>query len=217
MPIRSKSAVAAALALSLGFGLSACGDTPNNRSLYSVKQPVVERNHYTLDVATGAGGLTLPEQQRLAEWFDAMNLRYGDRIAIDGAVDNDAVREDVAAIAGRYGLLLSEGAPITNGYVDPGTVRVVVTRTRAQVPGCPDWSDKFASNLDNSTSDDYGCAVNSNLAAMVADPEHLLHGAEGTGETVVMSSTKAIRTYREQEPTGKGGLPEVSSQSGGGN
>ena len=27
---------------------------------------------------------------------------------------------------------------------------------------------------------------------MVADPEHLLHGAEGTGETVVMSSTKAI-------------------------
>ena len=217
MPIRSKSAVAAALALSLGFGLSACGDTPNNRSLYSVKQPVVERNNYTLDVATGAGGLTLPEQQRLAEWFDAMNLRYGDRIAIDGAVDNDAVREDVAAIAGRYGLLLSEGAPITNGYVDPGTVRVVVTRTRAQVPGCPDWSDKFASNLDNSTSDDYGCAVNSNLAAMVADPEHLLHGAEGTGETVVMSSTKAIRTYREQEPTGKGGLPEVSSQSGGGN
>jgi len=217
MPIRSKSAVAAALALSLGFGLSACGDTPNNRSLYSVKQPVVERNNYTLDVATGAGGLTLPEQQRLAEWFDAMNLRYGDRIAIDGTVDNDAVREDVAAIAGRYGLLLSEGAPITNGYVDPGTVRVVVTRTRAQVPGCPDWSDKFASNLDNSTSDDYGCAVNSNLAAMVADPEHLLHGAQGTGETVVMSSTKAIRTYREQEPTGKGGLPEVSSQSGGGN
>jgi len=217
MSIRSKSAVAAALALSLGFGLSACGDTPNNRSLYSVKQPVVERNNYTLDVATGAGGLTLPEQQRLAEWFDAMNLRYGDRIAIDGTVDNDAVREDVAAIAGRYGLLLSEGAPITNGYVDPGTVRVVVTRTRAQVPGCPDWSDKFASNLDNSTSDDYGCAVNSNLAAMVADPEHLLHGAQGTGETVVMSSTKAIRTYREQEPTGKGGLPEVSSQSGGGN
>jgi len=217
MPIRSKPAVAAALALSLGFGLSACGDTPNNRSLYSVKQPVVERNNYTLDVATGAGGLTLPEQQRLAEWFDAMNLRYGDRIAIDGTVDNDAVREDVAAIAGRYGLLLSEGAPITNGYVDPGTVRVVVTRTRAQVPGCPDWSDKFASNLDNSTSDDYGCAVNSNLAAMVADPEHLLHGAQGTGETVVMSSTKAIRTYREQEPTGKGGLPEVSSQSGGGN
>jgi pilus assembly protein CpaD len=217
MPIRSNSALHAALALSLGLGLSACADMPQNTSLYSVKQPVVERNNYTLDVATGASGLTLPEQQRLDEWFEAMNLRYGDRVAIDGAVGSDAVRDDVAAIAGRYGMLLSEGAPVTNGYVDPGMVRVVVTRTHAHVPGCPDWSDNYASNLDNSTADGYGCAVNGNLAAMVADPEHLLHGAEGSGETVVMSSTKAIRTYREQEPTGKAGLPEVSSQSGGGN
>jgi pilus assembly protein CpaD len=217
MPIRSNSAVAAAIALSLGLALSACGDTPNNRSLYSVKQPVVERSNYTLDVAAGAGGLAVPEQQRLADWFETMNLRYGDRIAIDGAVGSDAVREDVAAIAARHGMLLSEGAPVTDGFVDPGKVRVVVTRSRAHVPGCPDWSDHMATNLENSTADGFGCAVNGNLAAMVADPEHLLHGAEGTGETTVMSSTKAIQTYRAQEPTGKGGLPAVSSQSGGGN
>jgi pilus assembly protein CpaD len=217
MPIRSKSAISAAIALSLGLGLSACGDTPNNRSLYSVKQPVVERNNFTLDLTAGAGGLSVPEQQRLAQWFEAMDLRYGDRVAIDTAIPSDAVREDVAALAGRHGLLLSEGAPVTNGFVQPGVVRVVVTRSRAYVPGCPDWSDKLNTNIENSTADGYGCAVNSNLAAMVADPEHLLHGAEGTGETVVMSSTKAIETYREAEPTGKAGLPEVSSQSAGGN
>ncbi len=217
MPIRSNSAIAAAIALSLGFGLSACGDTPNNTSLYSVKQPVVERNNYTLDLAAGAGGLTVPEQQRLAEWFESMNLRYGDRVAVDGAIGSDAVREDVAAIASRHGILLSEGAPVTNGFVEPGMVRVVVTRSRAHVPGCPDWSEQFASNMENATADGYGCSINGNLAAMIADPEHLLHGAEGTGETVVMSSTKAIETYRAQEPTGKAGLPEVSSQSAGGN
>lgn len=215
MPIRSNSAIAAALALSLGFGLSACGDTPNNTSLYSVKQPVVERNNFTLDLAAGAGGLTVPEQQRLAEWFESMDLRYGDRVAIDSGLGSDAVREDVAAIASRHGILLSEGAPITNGFVEPGMVRVVVTRSRAHVPGCPDWSEQFASNMENATADGYGCAINGNLAAMVADPQHLLQGAEGTGETVVMSSTKAIQTYREAAPTGKGGLPEVSSQGGG--
>ena len=215
MPIRSNSAAAAAIALSLGLALSACGDTPNNRTLYSVKQPVVERQNYTLDLAAGAGGVTVPEQQRLAEWFETMNLRYGDRVSIDGAIASDAVHEDVAAIASRYGLLLSEGAPVTNGYVDPGMVRVVVTRSRAHVPGCPDWSDQLATNLDNSTADGFGCAVNSNIAAMVADPQHLLHGAEGTGETVVMSSTKAIESYREADPTGKAGLPAVSSQSAG--
>lgn len=217
MPIRSNSTIAAAIALSLGLSLSACGDTPQNTSLYSVKQPVIERNNYTLDLAAGAGGLTVPEQQRLAEWFESMNLRYGDRVAIDGAIGSGAVRDDVAAIASRHGMLLSEGAPITNGFIEPGVVRVVVTRSRAHVPGCPDWSEQFASNMENATADGFGCAVNGNLAAMVADPQHLLHGAEGTGETVVMSSTKAIETYRAAEPTGKAGLPEVSSQSGGGN
>jgi pilus assembly protein CpaD len=217
MPIRNNTAAAAAIALSLGLALSACGDTPNNSSLYSVKQPVVARDNFTIDLAAGAAGLSVPEQQRLVEWFDTLRLRYGDRVALDGAVGADpAARDDVAAIAGRYGLLLAEGAPITAGQINPGTVRVVVTRSRAYVPGCPDWSDQYASNLGNNTTDDFGCSVNANIAAMVADPEHLLHGAEGTGETVVMSSTKAIQTYRAQEPTGKGGLPEVSSQGGGG-
>jgi pilus assembly protein CpaD len=212
MPIRTNAAVTAAIALALGLTLSACGDMPNNRSLYSVKQPVVERNNYTLDVAASASGLAIPEQQRLSDWFETMDLGYGDRVAIDGAIASEAVRDDVAAIAGRRGLLLSEGTPVTAGFVEPGTVRVVVTRSRAHVPGCPDWSDRFASNLTNSTTDDFGCSVNSNLAAMVADPEHLLKGAEGSGETVVMSSTKAIETYRGTAPTGGGGLPAVTTK-----
>ena len=210
MRIRNLSTVTAAVVVSLG--LAACGDTPNNTSLYSVKQPIIERNNFTLDLQTGASGLAVPEQQRLNDWFETMDLRYGDRVSLDGMVAGDAVREDVAAIASRYGLLLAESAPVTEGYVDAGTVRVVVTRSRAYVPGCPDWSDKEGSTLENKTADGFGCAVNSNFAAMVADPEHLLHGAESTGETVVMSSTKAIQTYRAQEPTGADGLPKVSSE-----
>lgn len=213
MPLRRTTA--AALAVTLGLALSACNQSPVNTSLYSTKQPVVERSNFTLDLAAGAGGLTIPEQQRLADWFDSLGLKYGDRVAIDGGVGNEALREDVAAIAARHGLLLADGAPVTSGFVQPGSVRVVVSRTTASVPGCPDWQDNFASNLENATSDGFGCAVNSNLAAMVADPEHLLQGAKGTGETVVMSSTKAIQSYREQDATGSEGLPAVSSQSGG--
>jgi pilus assembly protein CpaD len=214
MPLRRNTA--AALALTLGMALSACNQSPVNTSLNSTKQPVVERSNFTLDLAAGAGGLSIPEQQRLADWFESLGLKYGDRVALDGGVGNEALREDVAAIAARHGLLLAEGAPVTSGFVQPGSVRVVVTRTTASVPGCPDWQDNFASNLENATSDGFGCAVNSNLAAMVADPEHLLRGAEGTGETVVMSSTKAIQSYREQATTGAEGLSEVSSQQSGG-
>jgi pilus assembly protein CpaD len=58
--------------------------------------------------------------------------------------------------------------------------------------------------------------VNSNLAAMVADPEHLLHGAQGTGETVVLTSSKAIDSYRVAKPTGELGLKQTSTENGGG-
>jgi len=217
MTNRNKRLAATALALSLGFGLSACGtlnEGPQNMSLNSVNQPVVERNNYTLDLASGGSGLTVPEQARLADWFETMDLGYGDRIAVDDPAMSPVVRQDVAAVASRFGILLSDTAPVTEGYVNPGNVRVVVTRSRAHVPGCPIWEDQYGIERGNQTSPGFGCAVNSNIAAMVADPEHLLNGASGSGETVVMTSNRAIDSYRNAQPTGGGGttLPEVSSE-----
>ncbi len=144
-----------------------------------------------------------------------MGLGYGDRISLEDPTANPAVREDLAALAGRHGLLVSEGSPVTAGYVNPGQARIVVTRSTASVPGCPDWSANNEANTSNATYPGYGCAVNGNLAAMVANPEDLIAGQKGTGETTVTTSTKAIKAYREQAPTGAGGLAEVSTKEGG--
>ena len=84
--------------------------------------------------------------------------------------------------------------------------------TKATVPNCPDWSAKSDFNPNNATSSNFGCATNSNIAAMVADPEHLLKGATGQSDTVVMSSTKAIGAYRELKPTGSAGLKAISTK-----
>jgi pilus assembly protein CpaD len=215
MPFRINRTACAAIALSLGLAVSAC-NTPGtaNRTLNSVKQPVVERSTYALDLSATSDGLAIPEQRRLADWFQAMSVGYGDRISVDDSTGNLEARDDIARIAGRYGLLLSDGAPVTAGAVEAGTVRVVITRSRAFVPNCPDWSTKVLDYGTNATSSGFGCAVNGNLAAMIADPENLLHGASGTGETTIMSATKAIDSYREQKPTGAAGLPAVSSQEG---
>jgi len=203
-----------ALALSLGLALAGCGGMPTNRSLESVHQPVVERTSFTLDVTTGPGGLTYAEQRRVAGWFDAMKLRYGDRIAIDDPLGSEATRQAVEAIASRYGMLVGGDAPATTGYVNAGTARIVITRSKAVVRGCPDWSAKSDANLNNAMSTNYGCAVNSNMAAMVADPEHLIKGAEGQGDTVIMSSSKAIDTYRKANPTGNGNTVKQQSSTG---
>ena len=205
-------AAGAAVALSLGTTLAGCGGMPTNRSVESIHQPVVERVNYTLDVTTGPGGLSFPEQRRVAGWFETMDLRYGDRVAVDDPLESEATRSAVEALASRYGLMVSDDAPMTAGHVNAGTARIVVTRAKAHVPGCPDWSAKSDVNLNNATSSNYGCAVNSNLATMVANPEHLIKGAEGQSDTVIMSSTKAIDTYRKAPPTGGQGLKEASTK-----
>jgi pilus assembly protein CpaD len=56
----------------------------------------------------------------------------------------------------------------------------------------------------------FGCAVNSNIAAMVANPEDLLHGREGTGVGDTTTAAKAVQFYRSAPPTGSKGLQDVS-------
>ncbi len=209
----NRKALASALTLSLALTLGGCvGGVSDNPSLESVHQPVVQRTNFTLDLTTGPGGLSLPEQRRLSGWFEAMDLRYGDRIAIDDPLSSGATRSAVEAVASRYSLLVGDETPVTPGFVNAGTVRVIITRSSATVPGCPDWGGKSVTNLQSATSKNYGCATNSNIAAMIADPEHLIHGATGKGQTVTMSSTKAIETYREAKPTGSNGLKAESSK-----
>jgi pilus assembly protein CpaD len=179
-----------------------------NRSLDSLNQPVVQRTDYMFDVATGSDGVSAGERARLDEWFASLGLGYADRVFIDDSGAGDKARRDIARIAADYGLLVSDGAPITAGPVQPGTARVIVSRSTASVPGCPHYR---ALEGPSATSSNYGCAVNSNLAAMVADPSDLVLGQAGSG-TDARTASKAIKVYREAEPTGKKGLPEVTTR-----
>jgi len=206
-----------ALAATLGLGLAGCGGMATNNTVYSTKQAVVERQNFTFDVATNSSGLPVSEQARLNGWFEAMDLRYGDRIAIEDPGANPAVSNAVNALAGRYGLIVSETAPTTEGFLQPGEARVVITRSTASVPGCPDWSKQSDMNYLNATSPGYGCSTNSNIAAMVANPEDLLEGQTGSSETLVSTSTKAISTLRDADPTGAAGLLNAANAGGGGN
>jgi pilus assembly protein CpaD len=187
--------LAGALALSLGLALAACGGMPSNRSVYSVKQPVVERSTVALDVATSPEGLPVAEQRRVAAWFEAMDLRYGDRVSVEDPLDRPETRAAVADLVGRHGLLLADGVPVTSGDLQPGQARVVLLRSRASVPGCPDWSGSSDANFTNGISAGYGCANNANLAAMVADPEDLIKGRQGATDTYINTSTTTIKAY----------------------
>ena len=177
-----------------------------NHGLNSPNQPVVRRTDFALDLNAG-NGLAPSEQGRLDAWFHSLGLGYGDRIFVDGDAYGRA-RADVAAVAADYGLLLSDGAPISAGAPAPGTVRIVVSRSTASVPNCPVWRGH---DSPTETSANYGCAINSNLAAMIADPNDLVLGQAGSAVSNAATAAKAIKTYREAPPTGAKGLIDTST------
>ncbi len=193
--------------------LGGCVGT-ENRGLESVHQPVVSRTDYALDLGVTGGTLAAGETERLAGWVETMRLGYGDRVTIDDpAAEGFRARDDVSAVISRYGLLLSADAPVTPAPVTPGSIRVVVSRMRATVPGCPDWSRDSTNEFEANTSSNYGCATNRNLAAMIANPADLVRGAPGTETTDAALSYKAIDSYRKKAPTGATGLTAASTGS----
>jgi len=201
-PMTTRPLLAAAIA---GATLLAGCGTPN-RGLESVHQPVVARADYALDVQTGSAGIGPDEARRVIGWMDTLRIGYGDTIALDDPYGADrATRGDVAQIAARYGLLLSDEAPVTGSPVAPGTVRIVVSRAHASVPGCADWSRMNDPNFNAHTGSNYGCATNTNLAAMVANPTDLVRGAPGSGDYDAATGSRAINTMRAAVPTGNGG------------
>lgn len=200
------------LIVALGSALMAC-NTPDmpDKGVAAVNIPVVTSADYVFDASAPNGALAPGETDRLNGWFQGLSVGYGDTIYVDGA-DGEAARGQVAAIAGQYGMAVSAGAPVTLGMVQPGAVRVVVSRRRATVPYCPNWSVPSEPNFDNRNSSNYGCGVNSNLAAMIANPEDLIHGREGSGVGDTKTAAKAVQYYRTAPPTGSKGLEDISTK-----
>ena len=197
----------------LALPLAACTSDSPNRGVESVHQPVVSHAAYTFDVMAGSGD-TLPpaEAARLNDWFVSIGLGYGDQVAIvnDGYY-GPALREGIANVVARHGLLVAEDSSAIAGAAPQGSIRLIVRRATASVPGCPDWSSKQETDMNLGTTSNFGCGTNSNLAAMVANPEDLVRGQGTDSNLRTATSNRAISTYRDKPPTGAGDLKQMSA------
>ena len=190
--------------LAFAAAVAGCQHVPRDlpdRGIAAVNEPVVASSNYAIDLAAPGGALAPSEAARLDGWFGGLGLRHGDTVYVDGGY-SDMARVEVGRIAGQYGLMVAPGAPVTTGQVAPGTVRVVVSRTEVTVPGCPNWSRPAQPNYNNQSLPNFGCGVNSALAAMVANPQDLIHGQEGSGVGDAVAGAKAVQMYRDWPLTG---------------
>jgi pilus assembly protein CpaD len=211
------------LPLLLASAVAGCmspGAPVASRGVEAVNQPVLNRSTFTIDVAAPGGAIAPAEAARLDGWFRGLDLGYGDSIYVDGDYSGSA-RAQVAEIAGNYGMMVLAAAPVTAGAVAPDMVRVIVSRTRAEVPNCPNWSELSQPNFQNHSMSNLGCSVNSDLAMQVANPEDLFHGRQGPVTVDAIAGTKAIQMYRDWPLTGikdgqsKRQLSTVESSTGG--
>lgn len=188
------------------LALAGCGGTLN-RGLEPVHVPVVTHSDYIFDLNTNGSHLAQGEDGRLRGWLASLRLAYGDHVAFDDPSGANAdARADVGAVLADYGMFLDDQPPVTAGALAPGAVRVIVMRSVAKVPGCPDYSRDGKPNFGAHTSSNFGCAGNSTLAAMVANPDDLVRGQPGARTIDPAVSAKAIQTLRKAVNTGAAGV-----------
>ena len=87
----------------------------------------------------------------------------------------------------------------------------VVSGNTASVPNCPNWRSRARDSVAE-TDANYGCAVNSNMAAMIADPQDLLHGR--TDPLVGRDPEMAVRTVRAGKSAAAAAAPAAPKGPG---
>ena len=71
---------------------------------------------------------------------------------------------------------------------------------KASADSCGDWSEDLSFTMENQTSKNFGCAVQHNIAAMVADPRDLL-GPREAGSVDTTRRQTVIDLYEKGQPS----------------
>jgi pilus assembly protein CpaD len=82
--------------------------------------------------------------------------------------------------------------------VDPNSVLVTIERHVVVLPDCPDWQKPETQNWKNLPMPNFGCANQTNLGLMVADPGDLVRGRE-MGPADAARTSLGIERYRTGE------------------
>ena len=145
-----------------------------------------------LQFAGGTDGMTSDDAVKFDAFLADYRLHGNGSLGIsvpDGAPSRAAISffAERAAATGisRDKILVSTHDVANNDF----RVNVSYIAYTAHVAPCGDWSENLAFTLDNETPKSFGCSVQHNIAAMVADPRDLLGpGSMGPVDTARRAS-----------------------------
>jgi pilus assembly protein CpaD len=185
------------------------------------KKIEVELAHYRHDVYFSVDStlITALEEKRLRSFLAALGRGERDSIRVEGHADEragDLYNLELSARRARHvaaflrdvgidgadihNVALGERAPRSKDSDEPSLrrnrrVEIVVERYLITLPNCPDWSKPLGRDASNTQSSNLGCATQSNLARMIADPRDLVRGRR-LGPADGVREAEAVMRYR---------------------
>ena len=188
----------------------------------SPKKLEVDRAEYRHSIyfSTDQDNMDGGEQDRLIAFLRAVKPQGSDNIRVEGHADEratDLYNLDLAARRmqtvkrflnenGVDQLHLQASSFGERAPADPGNderawrknrrVDIVLERYLVTPPACPDWSRQSGIDYANKPHTNYGCATETNLGLMIADPRDLVRGRK-LGPADGVHQAEGIIRYRE--------------------
>jgi pilus assembly protein CpaD len=192
--------------LSLGLGACAPSLGPQQNlgwiEASSPKQLEVDRAQYRHSVYFPTDRSTVPasERDRLLSFLEIVQPGGRDSIRLEGHADERASElynlelaasrnERVEALLREVGLGDLSVTTVAYGEAVPAVpstgpaawrlnrrVELILERHLVTLPACPDWSRQSGTDFSNQPHSNFGCATQTNLGLMVAEPKDLVSG-----------------------------------------
>lgn len=170
----------------------------------AVNHPILVAPHFStikLNFSAPEAGL-LPDDAAKFEAFVADYLARG-----SGSISVSAPQgADSAAALGYFGTRLFnmgvQRSRIIVGTREDSDSRVELgfIAYSARTDPCGDWSEDMSKTYDNSTAKNFGCAVQQNIAAQVADPRDIIE-MRPTDPSDAVRRSVVIDNYEKGKPT----------------
>ena len=208
--IQSLLPLTSALAL-VGLTLTACVGGPAS---LGGEPPLTPISRYSLQVEPGLDrialavhdtGLSANQQAALTDLVNRFAIEGAPVLVVEAPAGDDAVANQTAWNV--KAALVAAGTPDHRirvvSYAGPDArapVLVGFETVRAAVPQCGTQWGSLGRTGDNQSSANFGCAVNANLAAQIADPNDLLGPRRMTPADATQRG-EALKRYRAAATT----------------
>ena len=180
----------------------------------AVNNPIrVEPSYQALKLSYSPAGLSTDDATRFGAFVDDYRVHGNGSIMISAPADMNAnaAITDLSDRINQMGvsrdriIVTTHDAPRGDIVIELNYISYAASTNR-----CGSWTEVLSKTLDNSTPKNFGCAVQQNIAAMVADPRDLL-GPRPMDDADARRRQTVITKYDLGQPTP---ADKTSDQSG---